>query len=292
MQTAYIYALCANACFAVATLFFTHYTRKLSSLWMNTFKASVALVCFGAMNLYLGGFHPITTYNFLVFFISGFLALGIGDVFLLNAFKEMGTGRTLVLFGFHPVIVGVVSFIAFDQAISSKKLVVILLFILCLIIFSVENFRKTKSWDLKGILLALLGMSFDAVGVTITRYGFNLNENLTAFEGNFYRCLGAIVAYILLSYWYPFSFVAGFKKLRWRSRGLVFIGAFLGTFLSLAFYLEAIKTSHLATISAISITGVTMSAGLECLWEKKAPSIYLLGALSLLSLGLWILFDT
>ena len=272
----YLLAVGANLSFALGSMFFTHYATRFSSLWMNTFKGTVAACCFCLAILATSGFHQIEILTFGVFFISGFIALGVGDIFLVKAFTDLGPARTMVLFGFHPVIVGFLSFIFFDQAVSTGKLIGILFFITCLIIFSVEKFRASKKWEFAGILIAMAGMSIDAVGVAITRYAFNLNENITAFEGNFYRCLGAIVALALIGVFRPFQFFEKFKSLQIRSRFFVILGSFFGTFLSLALYLQAIKTAHLASISAISITSVLFASIFESIFHKKLPSKYLI----------------
>jgi drug/metabolite transporter (DMT)-like permease len=282
-------ALLANISFALGTIFFTHYARKISSLWVNTFKALVACICFGVTILATSGFHEISGATFLVFFISGFIALGIGDVFLINAFSILGPGRTMVIFGFHPMIVGVISYFVFDQVLDVNKFYAITFFVMCLFTFSYETFREKGHWEIKGLFYALLGVGLDGVGVIITRYAFDMNKSINVFEGNFYRCLGAIVAYIILSKKYPFEFMGNLKKLKMKSRFYITVGALLGTYLSLAFYLEAIKSANLASVSAISITGVIFASLFECIWDKRLPSRYLYIAFIFFSVGMWFL---
>jgi len=64
------------------------------------------------------------------------------------------------------------------------------------------------------------------------------------------------------------------------------MGAFFGTYLSLMLYLQAIQIAEsLALISSISITAVIFSSTFECIWEKKAPSGYLLLAFVFFLIG-------
>ena len=288
----YILALSANLSFALGSMFFTHYARRFSSLWINTVKASVAAVGFFLVIVLSTGFHDLTIINFSIFFISGFIALGIGDIFLIQAFANLGPARTLVIFGFHPVIVGGISFFLFDQDISYGKLVGILFFICCLFTFSYEKFKSSVHWEVAGLLMALAGMSLDAVGVTITRYAFDMNTNITGFEGNFYRCLGALFSYFLISFFKPFHLVAGLKTLNSKSMGFVLLGSILGTFLSLGLYLEAIKVAHLASLSGISITAVIFSSLFESIWEKKLPSKYLIISFFFFFGGMYFILST
>lgn len=285
----YIFALCANLSFAIGSMFFTHYARRFSSLWINTYKALIAAFCFSLVILFTSGFHTISLFNFSIFFISGLIALGIGDIFLVKAFEKLGPARTMVIFGFHPVIVGIISYLYFDQVVSPGKLIGIIFFIICLFTFSLEHFRSSGKWEIAGLVFAFAGMSLDAIGVNITRYGFNLNSEITAFEGNFYRCLGALFIYWVISLYKPFEFISGFKGLAFKSRSFVIFGSLMGTFLSLALYLEAIKTAHLASLSAIAITSVIFTSLFESIWDKKLPSKYLMISFIFFLVGMYFI---
>lgn len=288
----YVLTIFANFSFALGSQFFTHYSRRFSSTWMNTFKAMVATFCFFITVVITGGFAATELVNILWFLISGFIALGFGDIFLLLAFTKIGTGRTMVLFGFHPIIVGVLSFVMFGQLLDYQKLWGILFFIGCLLTFSYESFRLSGKWEVSGLVFAFLGMFLDAVGVIITRYAFDINQGVGQFEGNLYRCFGALLCYFLVRKFRPFDFRKNFKSLNKKSVMYVTLGAFLGTFLSLACYLEAIKTAHLASIAAISITSVIFSATIECIWERKWPTRYLWISLVWFALGMkFLIFE-
>jgi drug/metabolite transporter (DMT)-like permease len=74
----------------------------------------------------------------------------------------------------------------------------------------------------------------------------------------------------------------------WKSRGFVSLGAVLGTFLSLGFFLKAVQTGHLASVSGVAITGTLFSSAFECLWERKWPTKTLWVALGLFLLGSYL----
>lgn len=290
-MNAIVMTLMANISFSLGSQFFTHYTRKFSSTWMNTFKALVALIFFFLTIILTTGFHGISLYNIGLFFLSGFIALGVGDILLLKAYEKIGPGRTMVLFGFHPVIVGLIAFVLLDQTIGLNKVWAIFFFIGCLLTFSYETFKSSGKWDLSGLLFAFGGMFLDASGILITRYAFDLNKIITPIEGNFYRCIGALASYMIIRKFSPFQFRSRFLSLNLKSRLYVFLGAFLGTYLSLALYLNAIKiTDNLASISALSITGVIFSSAFECIWNKTLPSKYLMIAFILFGCGMYFVF--
>ncbi len=276
MEIVYIYALFSNLSFALGTQVFTHYSRSISSNWMNAFKATVGLVGYFLTIIIFTGWHDISLSSSAFFLISGFIGLGIGDMFLLKSFSDLGPGRTLIVFGLHPLIVGSISYIIFGQEIGPRKFIAIIFFILCLLTFAREQFKATKSFQFRGLTYALIGVSLDACGVILTRAAFDNSPAVSGFEGNFYRALGAVSFYLILSRFKPLHFTQNFLKQTIKGRGMVIIGSILGTYLSLATYLLAVKSGNLATISAISITGSIFSSILECIIDKKWPTKYLM----------------
>lgn len=291
MEQVYIYALAANLSFAIGVQFFTHYARSISSLWVNCFKAVVALVLFALTIAVQGGFHQITPLCAGLFFLSGMMGLGLADIFLIKSFSLMGPGRTMLLFGFQPMVIGVISYFAFGQSVDPRKFLAILFFIVCLFIFSLESFRKHGHWNLRATTFALLGIILDGLGVLVTRYAFDSAPGIGTTEGNFYRALGALALFVVLSRVRPFQF---FGRLRTLSRSSLFwitVGSAAGTYLSLMFYLSAIRYSGaLAAVSGIAITGTIFASAFECVIERKAPSPYLLVSFAFFLVGMFFLF--
>ena len=289
IQDFQVYALSANFCFALATIVFTHFTNKVSSSWMNLCKASVAFLCFFLYINIFEHWYELGLTSFGLFFISGFIGLGIGDYFLLKAFSVLGPGRTLMLFGFQPIFLGIMAKIFFDQDIDSSKLIAIIFFIGCLVTLSLESFRKDKSWGFVGMSFALTGMILDSSGVLLTRAAFDQNPGMSAMQGNFYRCLGAISVYLLFSVYKPMGFFNSFREFTKKEKLFVIGGSILGTFLSLSFYLKAIQTAHLASLSGINITGTLFSSAFESIFLKKKPTKYLFIALLFFMCGMYYL---
>lgn len=280
-----IFALMANLSFAVGGTIFAQFARSVSSLWMNTLKAIFALLCFiVATGIFSNWVFPLPPF-LLMLILSGFIGLGIGDIFMLKGFALIGASRTLMVFGIQPLVLGGLSFLFLDQVMPATKFLAIFFFMTCLYIFSLEQYRKNGLWDLKGMLFALTAVTLDSVGIIFTRKVFNQYPGMSPFESNTYRCLGALIAFLILSRFIPINLVSRFQALKTSSKVIVLIGCFMGTFLSLSFHLEAIKTSHLATLSALSITGPLFTAAVESLIERKPPSRYWFYAFPFFALG-------
>ncbi len=291
MEKAYIYALAANLSFAVGVQFFTHYARRISTLWVNSFKAIVAALLFAATILVQGGFHHIRPGYAALFMLSGMTGLGLADVLIVKAFALMGPGRTMMLFGFQPLIIGAVSYFAFGQALDARKVYAVLFFVVCLYIFSLESFRKHGHWNAKASFYALGGVAFDGIGVLMTRWAFNGSPGIGTAEGNLYRALGALLLFAVVSAVRPFGFAGKLKGLGWSGLLWITAGSAAGTYLSLMFYLNAIRyAGALAAVSGIAITGTIFASVFECAFERRAPSRYLAAAFLFFLGGMAMLF--
>lgn len=286
----YVFTIFSNFFFALGSQFYTHYTKKFSSSWMNAYKSILGLMLFLITTIILEGFHLENYVSFIFFMSSGFLGLGLGDLFLFNAFKEMGTGRTLVVFGFHPIIIGLFSYLLFSQDLEPKAFIAIFFFLFCLFTFSFESFKKSGSWQIRGILFALLGVSLDATGVILTKYAFLSSPLVGTFEGNVYRAIGAILFYFFLNFIFPFSFFPRMKTLNLKSKIYVSLGTLFGTYLSLACFLYAVKNARsLAMVTAISVTSVLFSSIMESFIEKKKPTKYFMLAFLFFLVGMAVI---
>lgn len=289
MKEVYLFAVGANLCFALGSQVYTLFSRKVGPAWMNLFKAFLAFILFGITVTFVTGWNPVTPMYIGLLIFSGMIGLGIGDVFLLKSFSDMGPGRTLMLFGFQPLILGTIGYVIFDQEVDFKKFWAITFFILCVLTFSIEAFRRDGHWGIKGILMALAGMLLDACGIIFTRLTFDNNPQMTPLEGNFYRCFGAIMVFVIWNHFKPIKFYGTFKKLEKKEKWLAVVGSILGTYLSLGLYLMALQKAHLASLSGIAITGTIFSSAFECIIAKKWPSKYLIIAFVFFLMGMKIL---
>ncbi len=289
MNQVYLFAVGANLCFALGSQVYTLFSRKVGPAWMNLFKAFVAFILFGVTITLIGGWNSVQPLYIGLLVFSGMIGLGVGDVFLLRSFSEMGPGRTLMLFGFQPLVLGTIGYVIFSQKVDFEKFWAITFFILCILTFSIEAFRRDGHWQLKGILMAFGGMLLDATGIIFTRLSFDNNPELTPLEGNFYRCFGAILVFVIWNFFRPINFTGTFKKLSKKEKWMAIGGSALGTYLSLGLYLMALQKAHLASLSGIAITGTIFSSAFECIIEKRWPSKYLIIAFIFFLLGMNIL---
>jgi len=155
-----------------------------------------------------------------------------------------------------------------------------------LLYLQLESFKKLGHWDVKGIGFALTGMVLDSLGIILTRYSFNEHSQVSPWEGNFYRCLGAVFVFIILARIKPFHFFEKLAQLPTKSKLTVTLGSLFGTFLSLGLYLKAIQIGHLASLAGMAITGTIFASLFECFYFKKYPTKYLIISFGFFFIGM------
>ena len=250
---------------------------------MNYFKASVSFICFAIVLLVFPINLILRTDSFIYLVMSGLVGLMIGDIFLLRAFTHLGSGRVLMIFGFQPLALGFASYFLFAEEFSLYRLIAIIFLMACLFCFSIESFKEKGHWDIKGISYALVGVSLDACGLLLTKKSFEINPEISVFLANAIRSGATVVGFFLVSFIpvFQLKLIGPFRSLEKKDRGLVIMASFLGTFLSLAFYMQAIKIGHLATLSAIAGTSPLFATLFEIYKGRKKMTKYL--ALAIIS---------
>jgi drug/metabolite transporter (DMT)-like permease len=271
-------AIGANLAFSTASMIFSLYARRFSSMWINQVKVIIAAAAFLIALMVSGQSVSLSIPTFCLLFLSGLSGLCIGDIFLFRAFATLGAGRSLVLYSFQPLMLGIYGYFFLSQVFSVYQTMAVLCMIFCIFIFMLERNHSTGSWDLKSFTWAFSGITLDAVGVMLTRSAYELQPELETFQVNVIRCLGALVGFLIIS---PKSYRNVFKDfiaLKKREQSLLIGTSIGGCFISLTMYLAALKYAHVGTLTAIAITGPVWVSMLECIYQRKAPNKYLLGA--------------
>ncbi len=221
--------------------------------------------------------------------LSGFAGLCVGDIFLFKAFTTLGPARSLVLYSFQPLMLGIYGYFFLGQFFSLNQTLAVMCMIVCIFIFMLERNKTTGSWDPKSFVWAFLGITLDAIGVMMTREAYELNSGLETFQVNVIRCIGALIGFFLIS---PKSYLivaTDVWNLRKREISLLLGSAICGCFISLTLYLAALKYAHVGTLTAIAITGPVWVSMLECLYHKRLPNFYLVGAFIFFLTGFYLM---
>lgn len=282
-------AIGANLAFSTSSMVFSIYARRFSSMWINQVKVFTAFMAFLIAMVVSQRMVPLTPYTTVLLMLSGLSGLCIGDLFLFRAFAALGAGRSLVLYSFQPLMLGIYGYFFLSQVFSLNQTLAVICMIICIFIFMLERSQSTGSWDLRSFFWAFIGIALDAIGVMLTRSAYEIDPTLETFQVNVIRCLGALIGFLLISpksYPKVFKDVVGMTK---KDQSLLFGSAITGCFLSLTMYLAALKYAHVGTLTSISITGPVWVSALECVYYRKWPTYYLLAALSFFLTGFYLM---
>ncbi len=278
-------AIGANLCFGTASIVFSRFALSHSPQWMNQLKVSVAMIGFLIAFLMLESFTPLPLKGHVYLLASGFLGLCLGDFFLFRAFATLGPSRTLVLYSFQPFLLGIYGYFFLGQILTTAQSFAILCMICCVFTFVLERGKKSGKFDIHYFGYAFIGIFFDAIGVMLSRQTYEMDANLGSFQANATRAAGALLGFFIIK---PKSFVVlthHLVHMKSRDRNLAIGASILGTFVSLSLYLKALKTAHVATLTAISITLPIWVSLIEHVRKKEWPNRYLWTAFLLFLIG-------
>lgn len=284
----YILALAANLFFSTASLVFSVYAKKFSAWWINQVKVAIAILLFGAATWYTG-LTPISVTAFSFLMLSGFIGLCIGDLFLFRAYTTLGAGRSLVLFSFQPLLLGVYGWFFLSQTFNTSQTLAVLCMVACLGVFLLERNKLTGHWDLRSFMWAFAGIALDAIGVMLTRQAYELTPAMETMQVNLIRCAGAMLGFLIIRPKGLVQVVRDITVMKPKEKFLVIIACVCGTFISLSLYLTALKYAHVASLTAVAITGPVWVSLLECIWEKKLPNRYLTTAFLFFIIGFYLM---
>jgi drug/metabolite transporter (DMT)-like permease len=291
MSTIEVYALAigANLSYSTASMIFSVYAKRFSSMWINQIKVLLSFIAFLIAMFVSEQFVSLGSASVGYLILSGFAGLCLGDIFLFRAFTTLGPARSLVLYSFQPLMLGLYGYFFLHQVFTTNQTIAVICMVICIFIFMLERNKTTGSWDLKSFIWAFLGISLDAFGVMLTRQAYESNVELQTFQVNVIRCVGALCGFLLIS---PKSYInvaRDFVGLKKREMSLLLGSAIGGCFLSLTMYLAALKYAHVGTLTAIAITGPIWVSLLECLYFRRLPNLYLVGAFCFFLTGFYLM---
>ncbi len=291
MSSFEIYALAigANLTYSTASMVFSVYAKRFSSMWINQVKVITAFLAFLVAMMFSDQLVSVSPTVISLLILSGFAGLCVGDIFLFKAFTTLGPARSLVLYSFQPLMLGIYGYFFLGQFFSLNQTLAVICMIVCIFIFMLERNKTTGSWDTRSFVWAFLGITLDAIGVMMTREAYELNTGLETFQVNVIRCIGALIGFFLISPKSYLTVATDVWNLRKREISLLLGSAICGCFISLTLYLAALKYAHVGTLTAIAITGPVWVSMLECLYHKRLPNFYLVGAFMFFLTGFYLM---
>jgi drug/metabolite transporter (DMT)-like permease len=287
-------ALGAAVCWTITSVTFETAGKKVGSVSVNLIRLVIAFVLISIYNLFSRGMIlPMdasgSTWLWLTF--SGVIGFVIGDLFLFQAFVEVGSRISMLIMSTVPPITAITGFIIMGEKITFIGLcgmIITIIGIALVVLTKSPDDKKVRfSHPIKGLVYAFIGALGQAFGLVFSKFGMGSYDPFAATQ---IRIIAAIIGFsifITLSRnWRKlFAALKDSTAMRYISIGSIF-GPFLGVSLSLLAVQHA-PTGIVSTIT--SITPILLIPVSIIIFREKIFLREILGAIVTL-LGISLLF--
>ncbi len=261
-------ALLTSACWTVTALAFEFAARRIGSLALNILRLVAALLMFGLLGLLVrGALIPLDAAPAVWFWLSlsGLVGFVFGDVFLFQAYIDIGARTTQVVFAASPLLTAMLGFFVLGERISPSALVgmVVVVAAIALVILARTPDPADSAAPVparivpaarrgRGALFALLGALGQSGGLILSKIGAPAYDPFAATQ---IRVIAGLAGFLVLAVLMrrsrePLRALRDAAALR-----MIGLGAFFGPFLGVSLGLFAVQRA--ASGSAAALMGLT-----------------------------------
>lgn len=236
--------------------------KKVGSLAVNILRLVIGLF-FLCIVVYFttGSFVPLQASNYAwnMLLISGLIGLVIGDLFLFQAFVDIGSRISLLIYSSVPIMTAVLGYFIFDEVLDYITIVgiAVTLSAISVVILSKRNLDKTyEPHIIKGIVFAFIGAVAQSIGLVFSKLG--MGQDLSAFESTQIRVIAALIGFLIyISVRKEWSSV---KKAVTNISAMKFIvlGSLFGPFLGVSSSLLAMRYTSIGVSTTIAQLNVIL----------------------------------
>jgi len=287
-------ALMTALCWTVTALCFESAGKKVGSLAVNLYRLVIAFFLLGIFTQFTRGmFLPFdaTGSNWLWLLVSGIIGFVIGDMFLLQAYVEIGSRISMLILSSAPPITAIIGYFFMGETIKLLGIIGMLAAMggIAIVILSrnADDKKLRLSHPAKGLTYAFIGALGQAMGLIFSKIGIG---SYNPFAATQIRVIAAIIGFSAVitatKSW-------GKLKLAIKDRGAmrnIGMGAFFGPFLGVSFSLLAVQYTATGIVSTItSISPILIIPASIMIFKEKVLPKEILGALITIT-GVALLF--
>lgn len=272
-----IAALATAVCWTLNAVAYELAGKKVGSLSVSYLRLFVAISLISVTAFFSRGLAlPVDAsgHNWLWLLISGLVGFVLGDMFLFEAFVQIGSRISLLIMSAAPPVAALAGFFLMGERLSPLNLGGMFLTMvgISIVILSRKPTEKKVALNrpLKGLFFAALGALGQAFGLLFSKYGMGSYNALAATQ---IRLIAAVIGFTLivtLRKKWPEIRAAFHDK---RALGNIALGAVLGPFIGVTLSLVALQ--HTATGIVSSITTISpvliIPLSITVLKEKVLP---------------------
>ena len=170
-------ALGTSVLFSIGATFFTLSSRLVGSAVVNRTRLLAAtIILMVAHVIIFGGVLPwlATPSQWFWFSLSGIIGLSLGDVALFQAFVQLGTRLTMLVFSLSPVLAALMGWAFLSEELTSVQILgmgVTLAGVLWVVLEEQNGAKTDRRFYLSGLLFAFLGALGQAGGLVTAKFG-------------------------------------------------------------------------------------------------------------------------
>ncbi len=251
-------ALTTAICWTFNAIAFESAGKKVGSLSVNYLRLFVAFSLLSICSFLTRGLAlPIdaTRHNWFWLLISGLIGYVLGDLFLFEAYVQIGSRISLLILSLAPPIAALAGFLLMGERISLLNLTGMFIVIIGigLVILSRNPAEKKVGFNrpVKGLFYAALGALGQAFGLTCSKFGIDAYNAMAATQ---IRLIAAIIGFTIIitvrDRWPEIRAAFNHRE----AIGKIAVGAVLGPFIGVTMSLVALQ--HTATGIVSSITSI------------------------------------
>ncbi len=242
--------LCALL-WAFAVICYRQAGNHMAASTMNLFKISLTMVLMVPTIAITEGVIPpdLTWQQWLLLLFSGFVGIMLADLFYLRALQLIGASLTGLTGSLYSPFVVLLSFFYLGERLNNWQMIGMALVMVGVLVISYR--RKSLAIEHPhplGFLFAALGVFFTALGIVIIK---PISNDIPFFWIITIRSLGGLVTMVL------FNLLMGkslniIKVFQSRGRYWLFLGAFLGQYLSTMVWVAGYKFTSASVASILN----------------------------------------
>lgn len=279
-----IAALLTAFCWVGSSVSFEYSGKKVGSLVLNLMRLVISLFIITIINFFItNGFRDLSVSPeaFQALLFSGLVGFVIGDMFLFQAFVEIGARVSMLIMALAPPITAVLSYFILGETLGLIQILgMMLTFIGIAIVITGKEKGSQKivvKHPLKGITFAFLGAVGQALGLILSKVGV---AELNPFVATEIRIFSGILGFILiisLTKKWP-NFFSAFKN-KTAMVGIT-IGSLFGPVIGVSLSLMAIKYTSTAIASTLmAIVPILIIPVSIIFFKEKIKANEVIGAL-------------
>lgn len=289
-----IAALITAVCWALNGIAFESAGKKIGSFSLSYIRLFIAFLLLSISAFFMRGIAlPLDANlkNWTWLFVSGIIGFVLGDIFLFQAYIEIGSRISLLIMSAAPPLTALIGFVFLGERISFFGIVGIFITMtgIALVILSKNTDENKVQFNkpIKGIIHASIGALGQALGLIFSKIGVGDYNPLAATQIRIIAAALVMTVMITKNKRWPEIIEAAKNKSAMPS---LIAGSIFGPFIGVTFSLLAVKYAATGIVSSITSVSpiLIIPASILIFKEKVTPKEILGAAISIV--GVVLLF--